>query len=210
MKTYYICAATFFILAYAIFHFGFRTGGETQLYRINDELAFELLLTPNSYSFDDVTIRGYRRTNPLIRFMCGACEANYGEIDMLSADYIKGDWVYAAYPQHSTWRTDIMNLRTGETLSVDVPGNAENPIDLQTLPEYRERGLVAGEQHRLTQDYVKANFELLTTYSSRCIWIHIIFGVLALILTFPKISGEVLAGVFSNKPGDPINHFNSN
>ncbi len=183
------------IALYAGFHFGFRTGGETQLYRINDSIAFELLSTPNS--FDDVTIRGYRRTNPLIRFMCGACEANYGEVDMLRANYIKGDWVYAAHPQFKSFGTDIVNLRTGEMLNVDVPNNDESLIDLQTIPEYRERGLVAGEQYRLKQDYVKANFELLSTYTSRCLWIHLAFGILALFLIFPRLFGFVLEMIAS-------------
>ncbi len=205
MKTYYICAGLMFILAYAIFHFGFRTGGETQLYRINDSIAFELQSSPDAYRA--VTIRGYRRTNPLIRFMCGACVANDGEVDMPLADYIKGDWVYSGHPQYAVYKIDIVNWRTGEALNVDVPDSDESLIDLQTIPEYRERGLVADEQYRLKYDYVKANFELLPTYTSRCIWIHIIFGVLALVLTFPKISCEVLAGVFSNTPGDPNKPF---
>jgi len=50
MKTYYICAATIFILAYAIFHFGFRTGGAEQLYRINDRLAFEVQPESENYN----------------------------------------------------------------------------------------------------------------------------------------------------------------
>lgn len=206
MKTYYICAATIFILIYGVFHFGFRNVGERQFYRINDELAFELRSRPNSY--DEVTVHGYRRTSPVIRFMCG-CEVD-SESDVLDAQYIKGDWVYSGYPQYSTRQPDIVNLRTGEVLHVDAPTNDESILDLQTIPEYRERGLVKGEQYKLTSDYVQANFERLWIYTSRCLWIHIIFGVPALALTFPKISCEVLAAVFSNTPGDPINHFNSN
>ncbi len=90
------------------------------------------------------------------------------------------------------------------------PQNDESLFDLQTVPEYRERGLVKGEQYKLKQDYVKANFELLSTYTSRCIWIHIIFGVLALFLMFPKIFFEFLEMVFRNNPGDPVNYLNPN
>lgn len=209
MKTYYICAATIFILAYAIFHFGFRTGGETQLYRINDRIAFEVATDYDQTYGNGVYIRGYKKTNPLIRLLCGACSVDYDETDMPQANYIKGDYVYSGVPQHKTAKTDIVNLRTGETLNVDIPGNAENPIDLQTLPEYRERGLVAGEQYKLKQDYVKANFELLSTYTSRCLWIHLAFGILALFLIFPRLLLfvlEMIASAFD--PNNPTNYLN--
>lgn len=209
MKTYYICAGLIFILIYAVFHFGFRTGGDGQLYRINDRIAFEVDSGYDQSSGNGVYIRGYKKTNPLVRFLCGACEVNYDEVDMPQANYIKGDYVYSGVPQHATAKTDIVNLRTGETLNVNVPGDSPT-VDLQSLPEYRERGLVAGEQYKLKQDYVKANFELLSTYTSRCIWIHIIFGVLALFLMFPKIFFEFLEMVFRNNPGDPINYLNQN
>ncbi len=209
MKTYYICAATIFILIYAVFHFGFRTGGETQLYRINDRIAFEVATDYDQTYGNGVYVRGYKKTNPLVSFLCGACQVDYDETDMPQANYIKGDYVYSGVPQHATAKTDIVNLRTGETLNVNVPGDSPT-VDLQSLPEYRERGLVAGEQYKLKQDYVKANFELLSTYTSRCIWIHIIFGVLALFLMFPKIFFEFLEMVFRNNPGDPVNYLNPN
>ncbi len=209
MKTYYICAGLIFVIIYAVFHFGFRTGGEVQLYRINDRIAFEVATGYDQSLGSGVYIRGYKKTNPLVRFLCGACSVDYDETDMPQANYIKGDYVYSGVPQHATAKTDIVNLRTGETLNVNVPGDSPT-VDLQSLPEYRERGLVAGEQYKLKQDYVKANFELLSTYTSRCIWIHIIFGVLALFLMFPKIFFEFLEMVFRNNPGDPINYLNQN
>ncbi|MGI8639694.1 MAG: hypothetical protein ACR2MG_07045 [Pyrinomonadaceae bacterium] len=185
MKTYYICAGLIFILIYAVFHFGFRTGGETQLYRINDRIAFEVATDYDQTYGNGVYIRGYKKTNPLDSFLCGACSVDYDETDMPQANYVKGDYVYSGVPQHATAKTDIVNLRTGETLNVNVPGDSPT-VDLQSLPEYRERGLVAGEQYKLKQDYVKANFELLSTYTSRCIWIHIIFGVLAFFFLVPE------------------------
>ena len=194
MKTYYICAATIFILIYAVFHFGLRNVGERQFYRINDELAFELLSKRSSYN--EVTVHKYRQTNPLIRFMCG-CAVDYSESEMPDAQYIKGDWVYWGYPQYSTVKPDIVNLRTGEVLHVDAPKNDENFTDLQTLPEYRERGLVMDEQYKLTQDYVKANFERLPTYTSRCLWINLAFGILALLLIFPRLLMFVLEMIAS-------------
>lgn len=180
-----------FIALYAGFHFGFRTGGETQLYRINDRIAFEVAADYDQTFGNGVYIRGYKNNNPLVRFLCGACSVDYDETDMPQANYVKGDYVYSGVPQHATAKTDIVNLRTGETLNVNVPGDSPT-VDLQTLPEYRERGLVAGEQYKLKQDYVKANFEMLSTYTSRCLWIHIAFGILALLLIFPQIFSALM------------------
>jgi hypothetical protein len=171
------------IALYAVFHFGFREIGGNHLYRINEQIAFEL--HPETDLFGGVTVRGYHRTNALVRFMCGACEVDYDEVDMTNAKYIKGDWVYTDYPQHASAKTDIVNLRTGETINVGVPGNPPK-IDLSILPEYRERGLVADERYKLKADYVRANFEPLSTFTGWCIWIHIGFGVLAFFLIYPK------------------------
>lgn len=198
----YIILWLILIALYAGFHFGFRNVGERQFYRINDSIAFELLSKHNP-SYNEVTIHGYRRTNPVIRFMCG-CEVDYSESDVLDAQYIKGDWVYWGYPQYSTVKPDIVNLRTGEVLRVDAPENDESLFDLQTIPEYRERGLVKGEQYRLTQDYVKANFERLPTYTTRCLWIHLAFGILALFIIFPRLLMfvlEMIAGALD--PNNP-------
>jgi hypothetical protein len=172
------------IALYAVYHFGFRAVGGTQLYRINEQIAFELL--PETDSFNGVTVRGYRPTNALVRFMCGACEVDYDEVDMVSAKYIKGDWVYTDYPQHEQAKTDIVNLRTGETINVDVPVNSPAQIDLTTLPQYRERGLQADERYKLKAGYVKANFAPLSTYTGTCVLVHAVFGVLAFFLIFPR------------------------
>lgn len=183
------------IALYAAYHFGFRSVGGTHLYRINDSIAFELQSATDS--FNGVSVRGYRRTNPLVRFMCGACEVDYDEVDMPSAKYIKGDWVYTDYPQHETAKTDIVNTRTGEAINVDVPGNPPE-IDLATLPAYCERGLTAEPQYKLQADYVKAHFELLSTYTGMCIWIHIIFGILAFFLIFPRILLDIMDALASD------------
>ncbi|MEJ7622941.1 MAG: hypothetical protein WKF34_03005 [Pyrinomonadaceae bacterium] len=189
------------IALYMAFHFGYRTAGSTQLYRINETVAFEL--HPETDVFNGVTIRGYSQTNPIIRFFCGACQADYSRVDMAHANYIKGDYVYSGYPQNEGPKTEIVNLRTGETLNVDVPDDASGMIDLQTLPEYRERGLVADEQFRLRADYVRANFPLLSTYTGRCLWINFAFMILAFLLTFPG----VLLGILDAFASDDDNTF---
>jgi hypothetical protein len=174
----------FLFALYAGFHFGFRNLGGTRLYRINDRIAFEVL--PETDLFNGVTVRGYRPTNAFIRFICGACEADYAEVDMVSAKYIKGDFVYTDYPQHEKAKTDIVNLRTGEAINVEVAGNPAT-VDLLALPEYRERGLRADDKYKLTADYVKANFAPLSTYTGTCIVVHIVFAVLAFLIAFPQI-----------------------
>ncbi len=188
------------IALYIVFHFGFREIGGNRLYRINDTIAFEL--QSETDEFNGVTVRGYHRTNALVRFLCGACEVDYGEVDMPQANYRKGDWVYSDYPQHEAAKTDIMNLRTGEVTNVDVPGYTSGKIDLTTLPEYRERGLVADEQYKLRADYVKANFEPLSTYTGMCVWIHVVFGILAFFLIFPKILVGILDAFANDDPSD--------
>jgi len=188
------------IALYIVFHFGFREIGGNRLYRINDTIAFEL--QSETDEFNGVTVRGYHRTNALVRFLCGACEVDYGEVDMPQANYRKGDWVYSDYPQHEAAKTDIVILRTGDAINVDVPGNPSGMIDLQTLPEYRERGLVADEQNKLRADDVKANLEPLSTYTGMCVWIHIIFGLLALLLIFPNILVSILDAFARDNPSD--------
>ena len=173
------------IALYAVFHFGLREIGGNRLYQINDRIAFEL--RSETDLFNGVTVRGYRPTNALVRFLCGACEVDYSEVDMPQANYRKGDWVYSGYPQHEAAKTDIVNLRTGDAINVGVPGNPSGTIDLATLPEYRERGLVADEQYKLRADYVKSNFEPLSTYTGTCVFIHTAYGIVALFLIFPKV-----------------------
>ena len=185
---------------YLSFHFGFREIVGNHLYRINEQIAFEL--QSETDSFNGVTVRGYRQTDPIIRFMCGACEVDYEAVDMPQANYIKGDWVYSGFPQHEAAKTDIVNLRTGEALNVEVPGNLSGTIDLTTLPEYSERGLQADERFKLKADYVKANFEPLSTYTGVCIWIHIVFGILALFLIFPQILISILDAFSSDDLSD--------
>jgi hypothetical protein len=183
------------LVVYAVFHFGFRTYGGTRLYRIDDRIAFEVM--PETDSFNGVTVRGYRQTNPFIRFVCGACEADYAEVDMVSAKYIKGEYVYTDNPQHEKAKTDIVNLRTGETINVEVPGKTAGKVDLMSLPEYRERDLQADERYRLTAVYVRANFPALSTYTGTCILINIGFAALAFLIAFPQIL-LALVNAFAN------------
>lgn len=185
MKTYYICAAIFFILAYAVFHFGFRAGGAEQLYRISDELAFEV--QPESEDYNGVTVHEVRRTSPFVCFVCGEYEPDDSRVWMANAKYRSGDWVYTDFPQHESAKTDIVNLRTGEAIEANVPADFKFGDDFSKLPEYEARGLTKSDQNELTPDYVKANFPKLSSYTSRCAYINILFVVLAVLLAFPKL-----------------------
>ncbi len=185
MKTYYICAATIFILAYAVFHFGFRKGGAEQLYQINDQLAFEV--QPGGDNYNGVSIHGFEPTGKIINFMCGACQINDEAVFLTNAHYRQGDWVYTDFPQHEQAATDIVNLRTGEAIIAEIPGDFKYGDDLSKLPEYKTRGLFVSDENKMTQEYVTANFSPLTTYTSRCGYINFLFAVIGLILAFPQV-----------------------
>lgn len=174
------------LAVYAVYHFGFREAGGARLYRIDERIAFEV--QPETDSFNGVSIRGYRRTNALKSFLCGACEVDYGAVDLPSAKYIRGDWVYTDRPEHEQAKTDLVNLRTSETINVE----AAEKTDLENLPAYRERDLLAGEQYKLTAAYVKTNFTPLSTYTGTCVFAHLLFAALAFFIAFPQIPKRLL------------------
>ena len=197
MKTYYICAAVIFLVAYSVFHFGFRTGGDGQLYRINNSVAF-LLQTPDE-NFNGVTIRSVSPTNAFVRFIGGAYQVdNQGAVDMPHVNYRQGDFIYTGVPQNEWSTADIINIRTGEIVNADVPKDFKFGDDVSKLPEYKQRGLVKTDENKLTQGYVKNNFEHLSTFTDRCLYAHLIFAVAALLLAFPKVSIALLGAFFQS------------
>lgn len=185
MKIYYICAALIFVTAYAVFHFGFRNGGAEQLYRINDRLAFEV--QPGGDNYNGVSVHEFAPTDIITAFACGACQTDSETVFLANAHYRQGDWVFTDFPQHEIAKTDIVNLRTGETIEVNVPPNFKYGDDLSRLPEYQTRGLIKSDENKLTQDYVKANFQPLSSYTTRCAYINFLFAVVALLLGFPQL-----------------------
>lgn len=208
MKTYYICAGIIFILSYAVFHFGFRTGGAERLYRINDNLAFEV--QPESENYNGLTVHGFKPTNKIIGFLCGACQTNDESVFLANAKYRRGDWVYTDFPQHEQARTDIVNLRTGETIEANVPADFKFNDDLSKLSEYDERGLIKSDEYKLTRDYVTANFQPLSSFTSRCVYINVLFLVAALFLAFPNLIFWVIeASIQACDPNDPSNIYDN-
>lgn len=208
MKNYYICAALFFFTAYAIFHSEFRTSGAQQLYRINDELVFEV--QPEDENYNGLSIHGFKPTNKIIAFLCGACQTDDDEVFLANAKYQKGDYVFTDFPQHEQATTDIVNLRTGETIEADVPAGFKPGGDLSKIPEYDRRGLVKADENKLTRDYVKANFEPLSSYTSRCIYAHVFFTFAAVFLAFPKTIVRMIDSIVnSNDPSDPTHYYSN-
>lgn len=206
MKTYYICAAIIFLVAYSIFHFGFREVGAGRLYRINDRLAFEV--QPENENYNGITFHGYKRTNRFICFFCGEYEPEDRFVWMVNVKYRRGDWVYTDFPQHEQAKTDIVNLRTGEAIEVNLPEGFTYGGDISTLPEYQERGLVKADEFKLDQTYVKANFEPLSTFTDRCLYAHLIFAVAALFLAYPKMFLHVINALAeANDPTKPENYY---
>ena len=207
MKTYYIIAASVFLLAYAVFHFGFRSGGDGRLYKINDRIAFELQ-TPDE-NFNGITIRSFRPTNAFVKFICGACEYDKnGAVEMVNVKYRSGDFIYSDFPQHETVKTDIINTRTGEAIEANVPGDFKPDDDFSKLAEYKQHGLVKADENKLTRDYIKANFQPLSTFTDRCLYAHIIFAVAALFLAYPKLIIHIIdALAAANDPNDSGNSY---
>lgn len=206
MKTYYICVAVIFLIAYAVFHFGFRSGGDGRLYRINDRAAFELN-TPGEF-YNGIAIRSYRVTNGFVKFICGGCEADYdGPVEMVNVKYRSGDFIYTDTPQHATVPTDIFNVKTGEAIEAVVPEGFQYGDDFSKLPEYSQRGLAAVTENELTQDYIKANFAPMPTFTNRCLYANILFLIAALLLAFPNATLELIGAFFKSfDPSDPANY----
>ena len=204
MKIYYLCAALIFFTAYWIFHFGFRTGGAEQLYRINDELAFEV--QPEAENYNGLSIHGFKPTNKIIAFLCGACQSDTETFFLANVKYRKGDWIFTDFPQHEQAHTDIVNLRTGEAIIAEIPNAFKYGDDLSNLPEYQTRGLLVSDEYKLTQDYVKANFQPLSSYTSRCVYAHILFFVAGLILAFPKLIFSIVNAIIQS--ADPLHPSN--
>jgi len=208
MKTYYLCTGLFFLTIYAVFHFSFRTDGAEQLYRINDKFAFEL--QPGSETFNGVSIQGYESTGKTIAFLCGACQTNDESVFLANAHYRYGDWVFTDFPQHEQAATDIFNLRTGEAIIAEIPADFKYGDDLSKLPEYQTRGLVKSDENKMTQEYVAANFQPLSTYTSRCAYTNFGFVIAGLILAFPQLILWLIRAIIqSANPLDPSNLYDS-
>lgn len=206
MKIYSLVATLIFLIAYSVFHFGFRESGAEHLYRINDKLAFQV--QPENENYNGITVHGFKPANKFIALICGACQRDDSRTFMVNVKYRKGDWVYTDFPQHLQALTDIINLRTGETIEADVPADFKFGDDWSKLPEYSERGLIKSDEYKLTQDYVKANFKQLSTFTDRCVLSHVIFGTVALFVAFPQtLVWLVELFVRANDPTDPMNYY---
>lgn len=192
MKRYIVLWAILAAL-YASYHVLYREIGGPKLYRISDGTAFEL--TSANEFYNGLSVRGYRETPAVVRLACGACAVTYDRIDMPRAAYMKGDWVYSDAPGNAAAKTDILNVRTGQAIDVLIPEGAPSIVDLATLPEYRDRGLVADPALALRADYVKTNFAPLSTFTGSCVLAHVIFGLLALFILFPRPFLALLEGL---------------
>jgi len=188
------------ILLYGVYLVAFKGKIGARLYRINDQMSF-MLKSQEEGLGEAIGVTGYRKTSAFVSFLCGSCDTDLFTVNMPLARYIKGDYVYSETPQYQTAKgmakTDIVNLRTGETITVDVPANLSGTVDLSTLPAYKERELVADPQYKLTRDYVMKNFAPLSTYSETCLPIHLGFGIALAFLIFPPLFFGILEAIFS-------------
>lgn len=154
-----------------------------QLYKVTDNLAFEI-------GSQSVSLVSYEKTSGLYslagEYQHAAADAA-GSVFMVSADYLKDDYIYTSYPL----RTSIVNFKTGEKvgplLKSSSGSTGYNPLDAGQLPEYRQRGLVLDEQYKITPDKIKANYKPLNTYNENLFTVQMAFGLIFLVLTLGGI-----------------------
>jgi len=155
-----------------------------QLYKINDSLAFEV---GRGY----VSLVSYQRTSGIYA-LAGDYEhaPNEGKnVFMVSADYLKDDYIYSTFPMG---KTTIVNLKSGETVGKLVDSDPLNdpdfkPIDASQLPEYRQRGLVFEDRYKLTPEKVKAEYPVLSTYNERIFIVEMAFFCIFILLVMAGI-----------------------
>lgn len=160
-------------------------GGSTyQLYKVTDTLAFEI-------GRQQMSLVSYEKTSGLYslagEYQHTAVDAA-GSVFIVSADYLKDDYIYTSYP---IGRTSLVNLKTGEKLGPLIkPSSGSSdykPVDAGQLPEYRQRGLVLEEQYKITPDRIKANYQPLNTYSENLFIVQAAFGLIFILLTLGGI-----------------------
>lgn len=160
-------------------------GGSTyQLYKVTDTLAFEI-------GRQRVSLVSYEKTSGLYslagEYQHTAVDAA-GSVFIVSADYLKDDYIYTSYP---IGRTSLVNIKTGEKVgSLVKPSTASadyKPMDAGQLPEYRQRGLVLDEQYKITPDKIRANYQALNTYSENLFIVQAAFGLIFILLTLGSV-----------------------
>lgn len=165
-------------------------GGSTyQLYKVTDNLAFEI-------GRQQVSLVSYEKTSGLYslagEYQHMAVDVD-GSVFIVSADYLKDDYIYTSYP---IGRTSLVNIKTGEKVGPLVKhssGSADyKPVDAGQLPEYRQRGLVLDEQYKITPDKIKANYTPLNTYNENLFIVQAAFGLIFILLTLGGIPLMIL------------------
>lgn len=160
------------------------SGSTYQLYKVTDTLAFEL-------GRQQLSLVSYEKTSGLYSlagdYQHAAVDAA-GSVFLISADYLKDDYIYTSYP---IGRTSVVNIKTGEKLGPLVKPSSSSaeykPVDVGQLPEYRQRGLVLDESYKITPDQVKANYLPLNTYSEKLFMVQAAFGLIFTLLTLGGI-----------------------
>lgn len=159
-------------------------GPTYQLYKVTDKLAFEI---GRQY----VSLVSYEKTSGIYslagEYQHSAADAA-DSVFVVSADYLKDDYIYTAYP---IGRTSLVNIKTGDKVGPLVKpaaGSADyKPVNAGQLPEYQQRGLVLAEQYKLTPEKIKAIYPALNTYSENLFIVQAAFGLIFVVLTLGGI-----------------------
>lgn len=152
-------------------NFQMPVGGSYQLYKINDSLAIQV--TKDGFQ----SVLEYEKTKGL-ETLAGKYRVNGERVFMVTADYMKGDYIYSSFPQGNT---TIVNIQTGEV----VGKAAEEGViisDIGELPEYKSRNLTAEEGYLLKIDKIKSNFDELSTFQEGIYTIILAFMLIVIIM----------------------------
>lgn len=160
------------------------SGSTYQLYKVTDNLAFEI-------GKQHLSMVSYEKTSGLYslagEYQHAPADA-VGSVFIVSADYLKDDYVYTAYPMG---RTSLVNIKTGEKVGPLVKlssGSSDyKPVDAGQLPEYRQRGLALEEQYKLTPDKIRASYQPLPTYNENLFMVQMAFGLIFVVLSLGGI-----------------------
>ncbi len=147
-----------------------------QLYKINERAAF-LVMKSNT-----ISIVKYKESIFPFCFLCGNFEVDGTIVNVI--EYTKDNWFYTKY---TTPFYEAYNLKTEEF--IDVPESGEvSPQILENLNEFKSKQLSFTSQDELSLNFVKTNFEKLSTLNESCLIVHIAF----LIIIFSYLFGGIV------------------
>lgn len=155
-------------------HFSLPNQHRYYLYKINDNIAFEI---PEDKSY--VSVIGYERTTGLYA-LAGDYRHNGDKVFMPTAEYMLGDYLYTKYP---TLKTTIVNIKTGEVFGKQAE---DISVDNSLPHKYKELGLKFEDKYLITPNKIAESYQKLNTYDEN---IFIIFAAFTIIFITMLLAG---------------------